>query len=800
MDKLTTTYNVEIKIPSEGSKFANILVVGEAGTKLEEDQKRVFAGTSGTMAFKLLEDYLGFQRSSCYATYVVKQQVVFFGDAGKSSVENIEVWQSLLQDEISTLPNIKHVFIFGELALNAVLGLTGIQKWRGSIVEQNNKTYYIALNPSAVYKDEGVTHLIYKWDMMKFGRYWRGARAKPVSHKINPTYHEAWEYLHNLKPNQKVALDIETRHNETICIGLSTDGINSFTISFDNGKEPTYSLSAEAMLRELLAHKLSECKLIMQNGGFDAAWLYYKDRIKLPAPYFDTLLAHHLIYPTLPHSLGFLVSQYLYYPFHKEDSDGWQEKGNIDLFWEYNGKDVCYTYQIAEFLEKALIEWNLDKLFHEHIMPAQAVIVDSAACGLRVDIKKKEELKVTLFDSLNEYLDKFHAAIYAITKNDEYKPSPTSSQQVADLLYTVLKLKGARNDVGKQSVDDGHRTQMYEHKTTSDEAKLVLDALDNYKAQFKLLTTYANAEIDKDNRIRCEYKQFGTTRAPGRLSSSKTSWNTGMNLQNQPKSLYSMYMADPGYCFIYFDLSQAEARYVGWDAKIHKWIEQFERARLNPGAYDAHRALAADMWKLPYDDVPTSDYNEDGTHSIRYVAKRCRHGLNYRMQERRLAETISVSLAEGRLFYNLYHKITPELRIWWDRLMGEVQRNRVLYNSYGRPLPFLQRLLTDKSTEAVVAFRPQSSIGDKVVQTWHKAHAHNDWPKDAKIILNVHDALIGIAKESVAKTALSIMCKIAEEPIFFKGLPPMIIPAEPKISLPGDDGIHRWSTLKGVQL
>ena len=68
-----------------------------------------------------------------------------------------------------------------------------------------------------------------------------------------------------------------------------------------------------------------------------------------------------------------------------------------------------------------------------------------------------------------------------------------------------------------------------------------------------------------------------------------------------------MFIADQGYAFGYFDLSQAEARYVGWEAGIEGWMEQFEKARVDR-SYDTHRALASELFDIPYDEVPTYDH------------------------------------------------------------------------------------------------------------------------------------------------------------------------------------------------
>jgi hypothetical protein len=92
-----------------------------------------------------------------------------------------------------------------------------------------------------------------------------------------------------------------------------------------------------------------------------------------------------------------------------------------------------------------------------------------------------------------------------------------------------------------------------------------------------------------------------------------------------------MFVAPPGWEFSYYDMSQIEARIVACLAHIPKWLSQFNAARLNPGTYDAHCALAAEMFKVPYEQVPTHDRDGEGRPTIRYIAKRCRHGLNYRM-------------------------------------------------------------------------------------------------------------------------------------------------------------------------
>ena len=213
-------------------------------------------------------------------------------------------------------------------------------------------------------------------------------------------------------------------------------------------------------------------------------------------------------------------------------------------------------------------------------------------------------------------------------------------------------------------------------------------------------------KIDPDQRVRCEYKQTGVMSAPGRLSSSQVMWGSGGNLQNWPERAHRMVVADDDYVFLYFDLSQAEARVVGWLADIETWIEQFEKARFD-GSFDCHVALASDMFGIPYEDVPTYDRDEHGEVTLRFVAKRCRHGLNYRMMADRLAETTGLPLTRAREAFNLYHSASPELKVWWRSLEDEVRKTRMLVSPKGRVLRIMERL-TDEALESNRCF--QASI------------------------------------------------------------------------------------------
>jgi len=102
---------------------------------------------------------------------------------------------------------------------------------------------------------------------------------------------------------------------------------------------------------------------------------------------------------------------------------------------------------------------------------------------------------------------------------------------------------------------------------------------------------------------------------------------------------------------------------------------------------------------------------------------------------------------------------------------------------------------------------------------WYQSIEDDKWPFNyARIAINVHDALVGIAvcvPEKTAKTALSVLKKYAEQPILIQDAwynrpEKLVIPAETKIStldirdrmgkVVGKDTHHRWSNLVAVDV
>lgn len=799
---------------ADGIFNSEIAIIAEAPGERERTMKMPLVGSSGKVLWDTLRKY-GINRRQVYISNVLKRQLVSVANAkAKEKVGHGEVsmYASILLWELSQLPNLKYILVLGNYALQAITGLTGISLYRGSVLDvqlSNPATgstrdvkVMAAMNPAAVIHDPK-NELMFKFDMSRFNELVTGQFEEyKINAIINPTFDEAMAWIERMRTGGlPVGLDIETSSGETICIGLANDPYEGMCINFRDASSNRFTVEEELQLWTAIQQLVCDpsVRLVAQNGMYDYSWLWFHNRVVATRMWFDTMLAHHTLYPTMPHDLGFLTTQYTTHPFYKDEGKIWKESGDIDAEWRYNVKDVCIMLKCQQMMLKELEDQGLATFFFNHVMSIQPELVKLTVSGVKVDRELKAKIAERMKEELGELRANYYSQIASLTGDPEYKPNPASPKQMAELFFKRLRLVGRG-----VATDKENRRRMREHPKTPPECRTLLQTVDKLAEEAKFYSTYVEMTIDSDGRVRCEYKQTGVQKAPGRLSSAATGWGTGTNLQNQPDRAHEMFVADDGYEFNYFDLGQAEARVVAWRAVIPSWMEQFEEARLTTG-YDTHRALASQLFDIKYEAVPSFDYSDVGEYApytTRMIAKKSRHALNYRMMPDRFATLLQVPYSRAEYLWHQYHRITPELQEWWEWQTKMVKQEQVIYNAFGRRWILLERL-SDEALESIVAFYPQSTIGDKVSRIIRQCHTDPDWPVgEARVALNIHDALISINRIGHGEAVRAIMKKYAEEPLLIEGMDKqvreLIIPADLKASVPDEQGAHRWSTLKKI--
>ena len=798
-----------------GSLDSEIAIIAEAPGERECQLKEPLIGGSGKFLWEVLRKD-GLTRNRVYMTNVVKRMLLSIGE-GKSrkaaiGKQELAMWQNLLREELSYLPNLKYIVVLGSYALSALTRHHAITQLRGSVervtIGGRDVPILCTYNPAFIMREPRL-EIVFRMDLGKLSRLIRGELRPPaIKAYHNLSFEQAlgWiTYLHDLPDEEMIAYDIECMAGETACVGFAATTTAGVCINFRANGHNLYTLEQERSIRLALANFLADPnkRFVAQNGNFDSYWLWYRDRIRVHRNYFDTMLAHHLLYPSLPHDLGFLTAQYTDHPYYKDEGKEWRQENDIDAFWEYNVKDCCITLACAQRLLVELRAQGLDQFFFNHVMRLQPHLVRMTVGGILCDVGLKATITEQLAGDVEQARRVCQTKAAEALGLSDYEFNPNSTPDVQRLLFDELHLVGRG-----RSTDKENRKRMRAHPRTSPAAREVIDGIDGYRKDAKFNSTYARSRIDPDNRFRCEYKQTGTARLPGRLSSSQVMWGNGQNLQNIPVRAKPMFIADPGFVFSYYDMAQIEARIVAYLADIPVWKHQFEMARLHPGSYDAHCALASEMFGIPYEQVPREDWTEAGEPTVRYVSKRSRHGLNYRMQADRLGIVTGLPQHQAERAFSLYHRVTPQIAVWWDDVIELVKRDRAITHCLGRRWILLERP-DDQAFESIIAFEPQSINGDFTASVIYKCESDPRWPRDARIMMNLHDANIAMHRPADGELVREIMREYAEQPLMVNSVKnrlrgvdqpePLIVPAEFKMTYPDEHGIHRWSTLDKVK-
>ena len=203
-------------------------------------------------------------------------------------------------------------------------------------------------NPALVLS-EPKTEIVFNLDMAKIRRVIDGKHKPPqITTIINPSSTDALSYIEQVRKEctlhqTPVSMDIEVISLETACVGLAQSSKEAICINWRTLDSQRYTVEEERELRKALQRLFltRDIRLIAQNGSFDISWLWYKDGIYVPQLWFDTMLAHHTLYSTLPHNLGFLTTQYTDHPYYKDERHEWREGGDIDSFWNTTVQTVA---------------------------------------------------------------------------------------------------------------------------------------------------------------------------------------------------------------------------------------------------------------------------------------------------------------------------------------------------------------------------------------------------------------------------------------------------------------------------
>ncbi len=173
-----------------------------------------FVGSAGQLLDKLLGE-VGLPRTRCHITNVIKVRPPENKiDKLKDLDLTVQDFYPLLKEELLEVnPDI--IIPLGNVALEAVSGIKGITKWRGSEIESTiipSKRVFPTLHPSYIQRGQWSLYPFVRNDLKTAASASLGlevARSQWTGH-LDPTLDEVLDYIEECKNAESTVLDIET--------------------------------------------------------------------------------------------------------------------------------------------------------------------------------------------------------------------------------------------------------------------------------------------------------------------------------------------------------------------------------------------------------------------------------------------------------------------------------------------------------------------------------------------------------------------------------------------------------------
>jgi len=426
----------------------------------------------------------------------------------------------------------------------------GIMNWRGSMWYDD--TFNIQLlpivHPAAIMRQwplRAVTvHDLKARVPMALRGDWR-PNPMPIFW-APPTFEQAklklefW--LRRAQAGHRVRLtnDIETHKQLITCIGFA-DSVNfamciPFIRRVPSGFESWWPTAQEIVLTRLITQVLKHPNILVegQNYIYDTQYIQHW-MCTTPNLDFDTMLAHHLLWPGTPKALDYQSSLYCQYHWYwKEDGKEWAGTGTVEDQLVYNCWDCVRTFECATSLRTLIPQLGQTKQW-EQTMRRNGLALRMMNRGVRIDTEYRGKLALKLAEVLSEIDAQLEAIIPSRwlpppskgSKNTPWYRSPKKQLWVFGEFLGMRMMKHRKTGnytMGKDAIDELPKKYP--------EFAGVFSRLKKRRSVAVFKSHFVDARIDPDKRMRCSFNPAGTETF--RWSSSTNALGRGTNLQNIP--------------------------------------------------------------------------------------------------------------------------------------------------------------------------------------------------------------------------------------------------------------------------
>ena len=148
-------------VPGKGNFKSDVIFVGEAPGKNEDEKGEPFIGIAGKKLSGALES-AGISRDDIYITNIVKCRPP---SNRVPKTNERETCREYLKQEIKIIKP-KIICILGNTVFNSILGGSEIMKYRGKVAQKDKQLYFITVHPAATIYNQKLVD-VFKEDIKK---------------------------------------------------------------------------------------------------------------------------------------------------------------------------------------------------------------------------------------------------------------------------------------------------------------------------------------------------------------------------------------------------------------------------------------------------------------------------------------------------------------------------------------------------------------------------------------------------------------------------------------------------------
>lgn len=718
------------------------------------------------------------------------------GTGKKKSWDIAPAGESTFQQNVSTALNGFSLLICCDPAvLKLATGkYTSLHQTRGSVYTPDTLPV-----PMLVFDDITKTrydphfNLTFSFDVQKALRWSEGKQLAqpPCSYTLVANLDVLREFEVKALAAAAISMDVETSgngdHAQMTVSGYSilspTGQMHTYVVPFvAPWNTPTGNFWTDEELEQVLLSlrkiHASDAIKFMQMGVYDSAY-YTKYRLPVKNYFFDTAVASHAMWVTMPKRLAMLASFFCdYYQYWKdqlaESATDDAEKSGIKVpqtkngfiqYCRYNAQDCHYTLLVGLMLAHGLnnpdVAWAKDN-FLRHMRAWIGPAFRMTMTGANTD----EELRRRLSDNWQRQGDIALQELKEILGSEDFNPN--SPKQVAALVYDFIGSKPLPRK-GKSS----NATHLDLVATQGALERIFITRIIAAKQPRNNVSKYGFSPENPhwsnlrrlNGRFLYSLNPIGTTME--RYASKQHHLWVGTNIQNVPAEARSFVIPSPGYVLIDVDYEAADAWFTAYSFNIRKMIDVLRSEK------DTHCLHASEFFQRPYDEIHAGqlagdDWVVHSTRGIRQNTKRIVYGANYLMAGYTMlitmgrAAVVHTALALGHsdasawsygqltdfcqsLIDYYFNVMYPGLREALSRKFEEIAQNGGVGTAIGGfTRRFFGAILSDNALQREAAsFFGQAGTARHINVALDKLYYKTDFCRaGGRLLFQVHDSLV----------------------------------------------------------